>query len=269
MGAAMDTLMREMGELDENADPRRVGAFFRRFSDLAGLEMGPRMEDALSRLEAGQEIDELESELEDLDQDDSLEDLFRLKKAVERRRRAAAGRSGALLPLSLQGTRSARRTLENRFRLACGEERRDAFERGRHRGAGRLHAATGVHQRRVVAVRRHLRRVDPHPHRHRAAPGRRRARDHRDARHRSRARCASVAPGSTPATSTRSWSPPTPRRSSSPTPPASCSTPSARARCPPTPWAAAAAPASSRRSTSRPRGCATAASASWSSASRC
>jgi putative FmdB family regulatory protein len=87
MGAAMDTLMREMGELGENADPRRVGAFFRRFSDLAGLEMGARMEDALSRLEAGEEMDELESELEDLDQDDSLEDLFRLKKAVDRRRR--------------------------------------------------------------------------------------------------------------------------------------------------------------------------------------
>ena len=87
MGAAMDTLMREMGELDENADPRRVGAFFRRFGDLAGLEMGPRMEDALSRLEAGQEIDELESELDDVDQADSLEDLFRLKKAVDRRRR--------------------------------------------------------------------------------------------------------------------------------------------------------------------------------------
>jgi hypothetical protein len=87
MGAAMDTLMREMGELDDNADPRRVGAFFRRFSDLAGLEMGPRMEDALARLEAGQELDELESQFEDLGEEDSIEDLFRLKKAVERRRR--------------------------------------------------------------------------------------------------------------------------------------------------------------------------------------
>jgi hypothetical protein len=64
-----------------------VGAFFRRFSDLAGLEMGPRMEDALARIEAGQEIDELESELDGLDQDDSLEDLFRMKKAADRRRR--------------------------------------------------------------------------------------------------------------------------------------------------------------------------------------
>jgi putative FmdB family regulatory protein len=87
MGGAMETLMREMGELDDNADPRRVGAFFRRFSDLAGLEMGPRMEDALARLEAGQELDELEAEFEDLGEEDSLDDLFRMKKAAERRRR--------------------------------------------------------------------------------------------------------------------------------------------------------------------------------------
>jgi len=87
MGGAMETLMREMGELEENADPRQVGAFFRRFSDLAGLEMGPRMEDALARLEAGQELDELEAELEDAGEEDSLDDLFRVKKAAERRRR--------------------------------------------------------------------------------------------------------------------------------------------------------------------------------------
>ena len=86
-GGAMETLMREMGELDDNAEPRQVGAFFRRFSDLAGLEMGPRMEDALARLEAGQELDELEAEFEDLGEEDSLGDLFRMKKAVERRRR--------------------------------------------------------------------------------------------------------------------------------------------------------------------------------------
>jgi putative FmdB family regulatory protein len=87
MDGAMETLMREMGDLDENADPRRVGAFFRRFSDLAGLEMGPRMEDALARLEAGEELDQLEEELGDLDEDEGVDDLFRLKKAVERRRR--------------------------------------------------------------------------------------------------------------------------------------------------------------------------------------
>jgi putative FmdB family regulatory protein len=87
MGGAMETLMREMGELDENADPRQVGAFFRRFSDLAGLEMGPRMEDALARLEAGHELDELEAEFEGMGEEGSLDDLFRMRKAAERRRR--------------------------------------------------------------------------------------------------------------------------------------------------------------------------------------
>ena len=87
MGGAMETLMREMGELDENADPRRVGAFFRRFGDLAGLEMGPRMEDALARLEGGEDLEALETELEDLGDESSLGDLFRMRKAVERRRR--------------------------------------------------------------------------------------------------------------------------------------------------------------------------------------
>jgi putative FmdB family regulatory protein len=87
MGGAMETLLREMGELDESADPRQVGAFFRRFSDLAGLEMGPRMEDALARLESGEELDQLEADLEGTGDEDSLDDLFRIKKAAERRRR--------------------------------------------------------------------------------------------------------------------------------------------------------------------------------------
>ena len=160
MGAAMDTLMREMGELDENADPRRVGAFFRRFSDLAGLEMGPRMEDALSRLEAGQEIDELESELGR----PRAGRLARGPLPLEE-----SGRSGAAGgPRSIRSSTSSEAPgigppVEAResHRPALGEERRDAFDWSRHRGAGRLHAATRVHQRGVVAVRRHLRRVDP------------------------------------------------------------------------------------------------------------
>ena len=82
MEGAMDTLMQEMGDLDDDADPSQVGRFFRRFSDLSGLEMGPRMQEALSRLEAGEDMEQLEAEFDDLGDDDSLDDLFRLKKAV-------------------------------------------------------------------------------------------------------------------------------------------------------------------------------------------
>lgn len=87
MTGAMDSLMQEMGDLDEDADPRQMSAFFRRFSELSGLEMGPRMEEALSRLEAGEDMEELEAEFEDLGDEDSLDELFRLKKAARNRGR--------------------------------------------------------------------------------------------------------------------------------------------------------------------------------------
>lgn len=88
---AMDTLMREMGDVGEDADPAQVGRFFRRFGELSGLEMGPRMEEALSRLEAGEDPDALESELEALDEDESLQELFRLRKAACGRRSRRPG----------------------------------------------------------------------------------------------------------------------------------------------------------------------------------
>jgi putative FmdB family regulatory protein len=86
MEGAMDTLMREMGDLDDDADSAQVGRFFRRFSELSGLEMGPRMQEALSRLEAGEDLEQLESEFEDLDDEGAMDDLFRLKKAANARR---------------------------------------------------------------------------------------------------------------------------------------------------------------------------------------
>ncbi|MEE2776426.1 MAG: zinc ribbon domain-containing protein, partial [Acidobacteriota bacterium] len=86
MEGAMDALMREMGDLDEDADPAQVGKFFRRFGDLSGLEMGPRMEEALSRMEAGEDLDQIESEFDDLGDDESLDELFKLKEMAQGRR---------------------------------------------------------------------------------------------------------------------------------------------------------------------------------------
>jgi putative FmdB family regulatory protein len=84
---AMATLAQEMGDLGEDEDPRRLGAFFRRFGELSGLELGPRMEDALRRLESGEDIESLEDEMgDDLDDDESMEEFFKLKKAALRRR---------------------------------------------------------------------------------------------------------------------------------------------------------------------------------------
>ncbi len=84
--SAMGTLVAEMGEIDDY-DSRRTGSYLRRFAELSGLEMGPRLEDALGRLEAGEDVESIESEMESLADDQPLEDFFRLKAAAQRCRR--------------------------------------------------------------------------------------------------------------------------------------------------------------------------------------
>lgn len=78
----MESMMSDMEGLEEQDDPRQLARLFRRFGDAAGLEPGPRMEELLARLEAGEDPDELEGELDD--QDETLEDLFRLKRYLGR-----------------------------------------------------------------------------------------------------------------------------------------------------------------------------------------
>jgi len=81
LAGVMDSMMEEMAQIGEDEDPRKLAGLFRRFSESAGLEPGPRMEDMMARLEAGEELDELEDELEgELDGDDALEEFFRFRK---------------------------------------------------------------------------------------------------------------------------------------------------------------------------------------------
>lgn len=81
LAGLMDSMMEEMGHLGDDEDPRRLAALFRRFSDSAGLEPGPRMEEMMARLEAGEDLDALEEELEgDLEGEEPLEEFFRFRK---------------------------------------------------------------------------------------------------------------------------------------------------------------------------------------------
>ena len=83
---AMESLMREVGSLDEE-DPRAVGRMMRRFGELTGLEMGDRMEELVRRMEAGEDPEGLEAEMDgELGDDESLDDFFQLKKALGDRR---------------------------------------------------------------------------------------------------------------------------------------------------------------------------------------
>lgn len=64
MERAMDSLAREADGLSEE-DPRQAAALMRKFSKMTGMELGTGMQEALNRLEAGEDPDQIEAELGD------------------------------------------------------------------------------------------------------------------------------------------------------------------------------------------------------------
>jgi len=76
MEKAMSLLAREAEHLDEN-DPRQAANLMRKLSDMTGLNLGPGMEEALSRMEAGEDPEQIEADMGDLLEG---EDPFDLKK---------------------------------------------------------------------------------------------------------------------------------------------------------------------------------------------
>ncbi len=72
MEQAMQLMAKEGENLDEE-DPRQAAQLMRRLYDTTGLKMGPGMEEAMTRLEAGEDPDKIEEELGDVLED---EDMF-------------------------------------------------------------------------------------------------------------------------------------------------------------------------------------------------
>lgn len=64
MERAMDALAREAGDMSEE-DPRQAANLMRKFSDMTGMKLGAGMQEALNRLEAGEDPDAIEAELGD------------------------------------------------------------------------------------------------------------------------------------------------------------------------------------------------------------
>ena len=62
---AMAMLSREADNINED-DPRQAANLMRKLSDATGLKMGPGMEEALSRLERGEDPEQIEAEMGDL-----------------------------------------------------------------------------------------------------------------------------------------------------------------------------------------------------------
>ena len=76
MEQAMNVLASEAENVDEN-DPRQAANLMRKLTDMTGLNLGSGMEEALRRMEAGEDPDSIEADMGDLLEG---EDPFELKK---------------------------------------------------------------------------------------------------------------------------------------------------------------------------------------------
>jgi putative FmdB family regulatory protein len=65
MERAMAMLAKDADKIDEN-DPRQAARLMRKLSDATGLKMGSGMEEALTRMERGEDPDKIEAEMGDL-----------------------------------------------------------------------------------------------------------------------------------------------------------------------------------------------------------
>ncbi len=65
MERAMNLLAKEVEHVDED-DPRQAANLMRKLTDMTGLNLGPGMEEALSRMEAGEDPEKIEAEMGDI-----------------------------------------------------------------------------------------------------------------------------------------------------------------------------------------------------------
>lgn len=95
LDGAMTRLAAEADALDES-DPRQAARLMRRFSDMTGVRLGDGMQEALRRLEAGEDPDAIESDLGELL---GSEDPFQAGQAKSRGKKPAPLRDETLYDL--------------------------------------------------------------------------------------------------------------------------------------------------------------------------
>jgi putative FmdB family regulatory protein len=81
MEHALEGLMREAEGMNED-DPRQMAQLMRKFSDKTGLSLGAPMEEAIARMEAGEDPDAIEKDMGDLLDADDAFSLEGLKKKI-------------------------------------------------------------------------------------------------------------------------------------------------------------------------------------------
>jgi hypothetical protein len=73
----MADMEREMGGMDEeNPDPRQLGHFMRKMTDMMGDKTPPELREMVRRLESGEDPEKLEAEFGGMDEGESGDALF-------------------------------------------------------------------------------------------------------------------------------------------------------------------------------------------------
>ena len=85
MERAFESLMREADHVHEE-DPKQMAALMRKFTSQTGISLGGSMEEALARMEAGEDPEQVEREMGDLLNDESVSFELMKKKALRENR---------------------------------------------------------------------------------------------------------------------------------------------------------------------------------------
>jgi putative FmdB family regulatory protein len=89
MEQAMMALAGEMEGVNEN-DPRAMATFMRKFTEMTGMRLGDEAREAMRRMEAGEDPEQIEAEMGDLFGDgDGLDGLLGKEKMARLKRRLA------------------------------------------------------------------------------------------------------------------------------------------------------------------------------------
>ena len=98
MEKAMNMLAGEAENMNEE-DPRQAANLMRKLTDMTGMELGSGMQEALKRMEAGEDPDAIEAEMGDLLEDEEPFMMPEKKGRAKGARRAAPRRDETLYDL--------------------------------------------------------------------------------------------------------------------------------------------------------------------------
>jgi hypothetical protein len=98
MEKAMQMLAGEAENINED-DPRQAANLMRKLTDMTGLELGPGMQEALKRMESGEDPEAIEAEMGDLLEQEDPFALPEKKGAAKGLRRRAPTRDETLYDL--------------------------------------------------------------------------------------------------------------------------------------------------------------------------